>query len=719
MLICFAKDRSLHPFAVAIVHKIIDQQMKTVYRVLSDNRVESSIAVLKLLTDIALVPRSPAPDLLYRLLISGFNLYPKLLSRKEATREKEILKLSKRRRRQDDSTLRSCSVDLLLAILRQASTATKETLLGNRVVVGPFVRFLPIDSDITVLAVLETLETHVIRDKKISRAVKSVFFGTEQCLLRIATLYKPGPYSSEATEVANRIRHFLLDVCMQPGNGICFEDRGWYPRPNQSNQETDLSDVYVYNYLFYRLILQLRPFEVSFHRLLTVKILEICPELRAPYLAKLQNLGELGLNFAFISCTALWTEIIQLPLPRNLEDSGSLSGEPPPIETVFGNILPRFVSRLYLSSALNNPSTLMAYYVCRSVHAVLSRLEELEVRYKTGGSQWSQQWDEILERVASNLPELATLVSLRSKASKDRLLSHCVIKSILLYVKMLPHRSASAKLDPRSMLASLDSDWDLSNPLSLIDGMHLLNIIDQQEDLDWWSKQGHTRVMSGSRSGSKTSLIAILLKMRAVSGNFYARRAVDKLVERAMQRSGAFQSLTVISPLSELCQLVSFRKDDSEMVDWIIDFLDESLARFVRQPYGFFDECAKSVALDPERLNKLSPILMTVMHQWRYIAEKEPQSIKFTAISTWLCEYLAHLAIIGEDHAAIEAMLGFLLKGNRVSISPELWVLLQDVQNWSMLMYGTSDLKLESYLPSLAKSDNQAKLFRLTEENVM
>jgi hypothetical protein len=484
----FAKDPSLHQLAVGIVHTVLDQQVKTIYRVLSTGRNDTSLAVLQLLISLTLVPRSSAPDLLYRLVVSGFNVYPKLLSRKEATRDKEISAQSKNRKAQASPTIRSSSVHLVLAILRHGNTATKENLLANRVVMSPFVRFLPLDSDAVVFSVLEVLELYVLGDKALSRASRSVFFNTEQCLFRIASLHEQKSDELESLKLSEKVRHFVMDVCIRPGNGICFEDRGWYPRHMATSEESELSDVFIYNHILYRLISQLRPIEIQFHRELIIKILEVCPELRAPYLSKLYNPGDPALTFTYISWIALWTEIVQLPLPTTLENTSSLPDEPPPTETILANNFPQFVSKNYLSTALKNDSTLVRYYVCQLLYAILERMETLYLRYLAGGPKWHIQWDEISERVAGILPDPSAFQSLCF--SGHRFLSHCGSKTLLLYVQAFTYRNANMKLDMKSMLAALETDWDMADSLSLIYGINLLNIIDQLADIDWWSKQG-------------------------------------------------------------------------------------------------------------------------------------------------------------------------------------------------------------------------------------
>jgi hypothetical protein len=216
----------------------------------------------------------------------------------------------------------------------------------------------------------------------------------------------------------------------------------------------------------------------------------VCPELRAPYFAKIQIPREVALSYPFISWTSLWTEIIQLALPRNLDDSKSLPDVPPPIETVCANVVPPFLNRGHFTNGLNHSSSFVAYTVCQSVHAILLRMEELGTRYLTGPPKWRLQWEELMDRVVRILPDPATITSFCSRSFESPLLRHAGIKTLFLYTKVFHDRSFNATFDPKVLLAEIDSGWDLSSPLSLMAGLHLLNIIDQQEVIDWWSKQG-------------------------------------------------------------------------------------------------------------------------------------------------------------------------------------------------------------------------------------
>ena len=41
---------------------------------------------------------------------------------------------------------------------------------------------------------------------------------------------------------ADLVHHFLLGLCSRPGFGICFKDRGWYPREQDVREKVTQDD---------------------------------------------------------------------------------------------------------------------------------------------------------------------------------------------------------------------------------------------------------------------------------------------------------------------------------------------------------------------------------------------------------------------------------------------------------------------------------------------
>jgi hypothetical protein len=440
------------------------------------------MSAIDFLTQMASVPRSPAPDMLYRLVVARFNAWPLLLSKKGSIREKEIRKWAKVRKVDGGPTLRALAVKFLLAILHYGSTATKENLLGNRLLMSPFIKFLPLDSNETILAVLDCLRTRVLSDRRISRPVKTSFISSEQTLLRIAILL-----TRDRSNVTEEINRFILEACTRKDNGVCFEDRGWYPRADAPSQETDYQ---LYNNTLFRFITQIRPLENQYYRHLILRILENCAELRAPYFSKIQNPVEPNLSLSFIDTANFWLEIMQLPLPQNMLDVSSLPDEPPPIAIVLGNIMPEILTRQYLIKGLGNPSPLVRYTTCQLILVVLRRFKELRELYRSAGVRWYSQLDTMIINISRRLPDSASILTLHSTSASHRLIALCSIKVLSLYSELLSGISDQQKFDPKPLTIASENAWDLKTPIDFIDGIHLLKIVSEQSGLNWWARQG-------------------------------------------------------------------------------------------------------------------------------------------------------------------------------------------------------------------------------------
>lgn len=85
------------------------------------------------------------------------------------------------------------------------------------------------------------------------------------------------------------MHHFLLAICTRPGVGICFRDRGWYPRESDGDDRTtNVEDGSVlqkggkiYNKILASLLKVLKVNEDTRQQELALKIMMACPELVA------------------------------------------------------------------------------------------------------------------------------------------------------------------------------------------------------------------------------------------------------------------------------------------------------------------------------------------------------------------------------------------------------------------------------------------------------
>jgi len=86
---------------------------------------------------------------------------------------------------------------------------------------------------------------------------------------------------------ADLAHHFLLAVCTHPGVGVCFKDRGWYPREagddvgiaQGGSDEAAPKSARIYNKILAYLLKTLKVNEDPRQQELALRIFSACPEL--------------------------------------------------------------------------------------------------------------------------------------------------------------------------------------------------------------------------------------------------------------------------------------------------------------------------------------------------------------------------------------------------------------------------------------------------------
>ncbi|SRR6266404_7590832 len=90
---------------------------------------------------------------------------------------------------------------------------------------------------------------------------------------------------------ADLAHHFLLAICTHPGVGVCFKDRGWYPRETEDESKTAQSGndgtapkgARIYNKILSHVLKSLKINEDPRQQELALRIMSACPELVSGY----------------------------------------------------------------------------------------------------------------------------------------------------------------------------------------------------------------------------------------------------------------------------------------------------------------------------------------------------------------------------------------------------------------------------------------------------
>lgn len=127
----------------------------------------------------------------------------------------------------------------------------------------------------------------------------------------------------------------------------------------------------------------------------------------------------------------------------------------------------------------------------------------------------------------------------------------------------------------------------------------------------------------------------------------YARQQLDSAVEKLLGRANAFQSVTIIPPLSQLfLALDSFKERASPtQLDAVVSFIDDSLAHFMQKRFRIIDE-GLSLGVRDELDATLSFAVLAFRYQWQTLMVSGAATV--SPLSRWLVDFLLRLYYIGE-----------------------------------------------------------------------
>ncbi|OBZ71823.1 Uncharacterized protein C14G10.02 [Grifola frondosa] len=500
------------------------------------------------------------------------------------------------------------------------------------------------DSYSVVRKVLEVCWTGIWSDPKLKRTLKIAIFN-EVTLSQLLRLYDRMSSEGDDPESvpADVVHHFLLALCSHPGVGLCFKDRGWYPREIELDQRVapDGDDPFtenprsrggrIYNKALANVVKGLKVNEDPRQQELALKILAACPELIAGYWSAAALALEPRLSSKWIANIAFFGSVISMPVPMEsfyLPEGSSVSlyqPVPPPLSTIIDNILPSMNIKIHLSRGLQSPSPLVQHCTALALvksllkyEAVMRAFDQVEKALEEDeDGQWSKRRREVVREVRKRVPDFQVIVGFSQKLNelahstlggaaapnvpvqaanpgRTALLLESAHRLLWLYHLLLPSVVAEARFDAGKLLQGLD---DISSPtdiakttagLDALRQLHVLRLLKDSEQFTWSGK-----------TASKHSNLHILLKAYVDTDVPPIRAAITSLLCQVLPNGVLFQHdaseiLLWLDSLPTTRRASGAEAPDGTILtdesDSVISFLDDCAQRCIKTPYRYLEE---------------------------------------------------------------------------------------------------------------------------------
>ncbi|KAL7281927.1 hypothetical protein ACG7TL_003394 [Trametes sanguinea] len=509
------------------------------------------------------------------------------------------------------------------------------------------------DSYSVIRRVLEVCWTGLWSDAKIKRTLKIQAFN-EIILSQLIRIYERSTAEGSDPESvpADVVHHFLLALCTHPGTGLCFHDRGWYPRETDLDQKglVDAEDRTddgpqksgrIYNKILANVVKTLKVNEDPRQQELALKILAACPELVAGFWSSAGFALEPRLSSKWLANIAFFGAVVSLPVPTSsffLSEGGSGSASlyqpsPPPLSTILDNILPTAHIKTHISRGLQATSPLVQHVTALTLAKCLLKFEQVNKAFQEveraleedEDGLWARRRREVEREVRRRVPDFQVIVGfsqrlneagqasdasgkdnqgkqMEKEKQKERapnptrtaLLSETAHRLLWLYHRLLPCVVAEARFDAGKLLQAIEdmllqrSVGNGTAGLDTLRQLHVLRLLKESEHFTWSGK-----------SGSKHSNFHILLKAYVVTSVPAVRTAIVALLRHILSAGVLFQhdadeiSLWLDSlPLTRRAH--DARAPDgaplTDESDGVIAFLDDCVQRCVKTPYKYVEE---------------------------------------------------------------------------------------------------------------------------------
>ncbi|KAG8718925.1 hypothetical protein FRC08_004054 [Ceratobasidium sp. 394] len=600
---------------------------------LASGQTDVVLAALKVLNAAALIDQRAT----FEAVAWTAKALPKLLSHRHRTPTSQPLA---------HPSIRTALTTLLLALLPLSLSLD---------IFPTLFRGLAQDDGVVVKLILEASWEKVWCDAKVSKSLKVKVFGGLGMFIQ--PLYsRTDPDSTEPLAPADIAHHFLLALCTNPGSGLCFRSKGWYPRPSgnpfeesvlqrgEDEGEKESKSGTLYNPLLLKLLRLLRPAADARQFELAVRILSACPDLVGAYFAK--GAAQIGLSLEprlstrWITSVGFMNAVIGADVPvesfhlEALAHSASTRvyrAEPPPLNAIVENVIPGVLTRTWLTKALltksapSNPDTttqpssggLVQHTTIRLLTRCLLKLSAVLESFPPG---WAARAVQVVDAVKRRMPEVGVVVGVAQEAvkalveggegegteAKRVLLAEGALRLLLLYARVLPGAMAEVRFDVGKLLQETEVEGRENggnNGMRVMCQIHVLRLLGESDQFVWSAKP----------AGSTHTHMYRLLSLHLRTPYPQLRDASVTLIVRLLSSSVLFEH----DP-REAKAWVDALPRNLEDVSVFLEFFDDVLLRCAKTPYRYLEAGNQLYGRLATNLNVSrmpSPLLMAVLEQ--------------------------------------------------------------------------------------------------------
>ncbi|KAG1740308.1 ribosome 60S biogenesis N-terminal-domain-containing protein [Suillus lakei] len=496
------------------------------------------------------------------------------------------------------------------------------------------------DAYLVVRKVLEVCWVGLWSDPKIKRTAKIGLFA-EVTIGHLLKLYeRAAAENADGDHIpADLVHHFLLAICTRPGLGICFRDRGWYPR----DIDADVVDEpkkggKIYNKILSNILKTLKVNEDARQQELALKILVACPELVAGYWPAVGLTLEPRLSSKWIANIAFFGLVISQPVPVSsflIPGNSIYQPDPPPLSTILESILPSVSTKMHFSKGLQSTSHLVQHCTALALARCLSKLscvfrafqdvESALEEDETG--QWTRRHREVEREARRRVPEFQVVVGFSqmkvdAREVKLALLGESAQRLLWLYHLCFPQMVAEARFDVGKLLQGLvDASQDVVREAGNVCGLHglkqlhVLRLLQESDQFTW----------SGKVANSSNTYLHALLKIFCATPTRAVRSTLRSLLRKTLAESILFQEDPDevdlwLDSLPTTCRGAGCEAPDGAALtdesDGVATFLDDCAQRCLKTPYRYLEALRDLLPMENSAVDAPSPLLMTVLEQF-------------------------------------------------------------------------------------------------------